>query len=281
MYVMVEGRKLLMGLALLAVLLIPGVLYLGYLDDLGETSLVSAGEPETVGETVKTGSWGLCFRNPGQPPVADVSEAAISQFDAKYIGNQQEKKVYLTFDCGYESGCTEHILDVLKAHEIPAAFFVVGNYLETEPELIRRMVEEGHIVGNHTWNHPNMSEISDKAAFETQLRKVSDAYREITGEDMPMYYRPPQGIYSQENLKMAQELGYKTVFWSLAYVDWKQDQQPDRKDAMEKLTSRIHNGAVILLHNTSETNNEILDEQLTCWENMGYTFGTLDELFAD
>lgn len=232
-------------------------------------------------EPLETGAWGLSFQQKNKPPVADVSAQEIGVYDAKYIGDTQKKTIYLTFDCGYEAGYTETILDVLKTHNAPAAFFVVGNYLETQPELVCRMAQDGHIVGNHTWNHPDMSAISDITAFSQQLQKVSDAYKACTGTEMPRYYRPPQGVYSQDNLKMAQELGYKTVFWSLAYVDWKQDAQPTEEYAMEKLTERIHDGAVVLLHNTSSTNCAVLDRVLTCWEQMGYEFGTLDELFAD
>lgn len=262
----IDLKKLLGCLGMLLAVLIPAAIYLSYRDQ------------ET--QTLETGSWGLSFQTPGQPPVADATADELGVYDAKYIG-KQENVIYLTFDCGYENGCTEKLLDVLKAHQAPAAFFVVGNYIESAPELVRRMAEEGHTVGNHTWSHPDMSAISDKTAFSQQLQKVRDAYKRCTGAEMPMYYRPPQGIYSQENLKMAQELGYRTVFWSLAYVDWKTDAQPSEEEAMKKLTSRIHPGAVVLLHNTSTTNAAVLDRLLTRWEEMGYTFGTLDELFAD
>lgn len=142
------------------------------------------------------------------------------------------------------------------------------------------MVAEGHTVGNHTYHHRNMSEISDPAVFEEELSSVAALYENITGQEMPRYYRPPQGVYSEENLKMAQSLGYKTVFWSLAYVDWENDRQPTREEAFSKLLPRIHNGAIVLLHSTSQTNAEILDELLTRWEEEGYTFITLDALFS-
>ena len=142
------------------------------------------------------------------------------------------------------------------------------------------MVSEGHIVGNHTMHHPDMSKISNMASFQKELKELEDLYRETTGEEMPKYYRPPQGNYSEENLKMAKELGYKTVFWSLAYVDWNNDSQPTREYAFSKLLPRIHNGAVVLLHSTSSTNAEILDELLTKWKEMGYTFGSIDKLFT-
>lgn len=229
---------------------------------------------------IPAGSWGLSFQQEGKTPVGTVSSGVLAQYDAAYAGDPDEPVIYLTFDAGYESGQTGKILDVLKAHGAPAAFFVVGNYLETEPALVRRMAQEGHIVGNHTYHHYDMSQISDRAAFEKELRDVETAYEAITGEAMPRYYRPPQGVYSEDNLKLAQELGYRTVFWSLAYVDWLQDKQPTAEEAFSKLIPRIHNGAVVLLHSTSQTNADILDELLTRWEDLGYTFGSLDDLFA-
>ena len=141
------------------------------------------------------------------------------------------------------------------------------------------MAADGHIVGNHTWHHYDMSKIADLQTFTREVQSVADKYREITGAEMPPYYRPPQGIYSEENLKMAKTLGYRTVFWSLAYVDWLRDDQPTPELAFSKLLPRIHPGAVVLLHSTSATNADILDELLTKWEAMGYRFGTLDELF--
>ena len=277
MYCTIELKKLIPAVAMALMILIPGTLYL--LQGRGEAEETAAVTEETA-SVLETGAWGLSFQTPGQPPKADVTAEQLGTYGAKYIGDTSEKVMYLTIDCGYEIGCTPTILDVLKKHNVKAAFFVVGNFIESEPDLIRRMVEEGHIVGNHTWRHPDMSEISDPESFQSQLSQVEEAYKEITGQDMPKYYRPPQGVYSESNLKMAQELGYKTVFWSLAYVDWKQDDQPAAEYAMEKLTERAHNGAVVLLHNTSTTNAEILDQLLTKWEEMGYSFGTLDDLFS-
>lgn len=230
--------------------------------------------------TIQTGSWGLSFQQEGKPPVGNASAQALAQYDAKFLGDVEKPTIYLTFDAGYESGQTAKILDVLKAHDVPAAFFVVGSYLENEPALVRRMAEEGHIVGNHTYHHYDMSQISDRSAFEKELRDVETAYEAVTGSPMPKYYRPPRGEYSEDNLKMAKELGYRTVFWSLAYVDWLQDDQPTAEEAFSKLLPRIHNGAVVLLHSTSQTNADILDELLTKWEDMGYRFASLDELFA-
>ena len=231
------------------------------------------------GGALETGAWGLSFQREGAPPTGPASVEQLRAYDAAYLGDTTRKVLYLTFDAGYENGCTAKILDVLKKHQVPAAFFLVGNYLERNPDLVRRMVEEGHIVGNHTMHHYDMSKISDKETFTKELQDLEALYRQVTGQELQKFYRPPQGIYSETNLEMAKALGYKTVFWSLAYVDWNNDSQPTREQAMSKLLPRIHNGAVILLHSTSKTNAEILDELLTQWEKMGYSFQSITELF--
>ena len=232
-----------------------------------------------LAETVETGAWGLSFRTEGQPPVGTVNRSVLQGYDAAFLGNTEEKVLYLTFDAGYENGCTAQILDILKGQEVEAAFFLVGNYLEKNADLVRRMVSEGHIVGNHTMHHPDMSKISDLNAFRKELEDLEALYRQITGQEMPKYYRPPQGVYSESNLQMAKQLGYKTVFWSLAYVDWNNDGQPTAEYAFSKLLPRTHNGAVILLHSTSKTNAAILEQLIQKWKAMGYRFGTLEELF--
>lgn len=223
-------------------------------------------------------NWGLSFQEDGKAPVGNATPSYLKDFDAYYVEETEEKKIYLTFDCGFENGNTPAILDALKKHNAPAAFFIVGNYMETSPELVKRMVDEGHTVGNHTYHHPDMSKIGDKEAFGKELADLEALYEETIGQPMTKYYRPPQGIYSESNLKMAQELGYKTFFWSLAYVDWYQDQQPSKEEAFKKLLGRIHPGAIVLLHSTSSTNAAILDELLTKWEEMGYSFHSLDQL---
>ena len=227
-----------------------------------------------------TGSWGLSFRQEGAPPIGSAGKDQLRQYQAAYIGDVGEKVLYLTFDAGYENGCTAKILDTLKEKQVPAAFFLVGNYIQRSPDLVRRMVAEGHTVGNHTMHHYDMSRLSDKAAFSRELTDLEALYKETVGQELPKDYRPPQGIYSEENLKMAQELGYQTVFWSLAYVDWNNDSQPTKETAFAKLLPRTHNGAVVLLHSTSKTNAEILGELIDKWKAMGYRFGTLEELFA-
>ncbi len=223
-------------------------------------------------------NWGLGFGKEGEQPTGNTSAEELKKYNAYFLGNNSEKKIYLTFDCGYENGNTEAILDALKKHGVKATFFVVGHYLESAPDLIKRMISDGHTVGNHTYHHPDMSTISNMEKFKKEMDDVAILFEKITGQKISMYYRPPQGKYNIENLKMAKELGYHTFFWSLAYVDWNQDSQPSHEEAFNKLTKRIHSGAVVLLHNTSKTNGEILDELLTKWEGMGYTFGILSEL---
>ena len=202
----------------------------------------------------------------------------LKQYDAYYRDDTGDKILYLTFDAGYENGNTAAILDALKKHDAPATFFVVGNYLTSSPDLVKRMQEEGHTVGNHTFHHPDMSAISTLEDFAKELQDVETLYDEITGQPLTKFYRPPQGKYSESNLKMARELGYRTFFWSLAYVDWYEDDQPSKEEAFDKLLSRIHPGAIVLLHSTSSTNAQILDELLTRWEEMGYTFGSLENI---
>lgn len=240
------------------------------------SAYTSAAAPAAV--PASAGNWGLSFPTEGQAPVGNATVAELAQYDAYYLGDTGKKVIYLTFDCGYENGNTAQILDALKAHHAPAAFFVVGHMIESAPDLICRMAAEGHIVGNHTYHHPDMSAISDQTAFQKELDSLAALYQETTGQPLPKFYRPPQGKYSAENLKQAQALGYQTILWSLAYVDWYTDNQPTAEQAYAKLLPRIHDGAIVLLHSTSQTNADILDELLTKWEGMGYTFASLDEL---
>ena len=232
-----------------------------------------------AGAAVETGSWGLHFQNQGDVPEGTVSTQILKTLGASYVGNTQEQVLYLTFDAGYENGCTARILDVLKKHDVKAAFFLVGHYMKSNPDLVRRMAAEGHTVANHSMHHPDMTKLS-QAEFQQELTDLENLYREITGAELAKFYRPPQGLYSEENLRQAKSLGYHTVFWSLAYVDWNNDAQPTPETAKEKLLPRTHKGAIILLHSTSETNAQVLDELLTKWKAMGFTFQSIDQLFA-
>lgn len=262
--------------------IIPTVLFLCAMFFLGRTLAAAVyGVRETSAEVLSSENWGLGFGEEGQKPTGNAGAQELAEYDAYYVGEGEEKVIYLTFDCGYENGNTEPILDALKKHQAPATFFVVGHYLESAPELVKRMVEEGHTVGNHTYHHPDMSSISGESDFRKEMEAVEELYREVTGEELIKYYRPPQGKYNVENLRMAKEMGYTTFFWSLAYVDWYQDSQPSHEEAFSKLIGRIHPGAVVLLHSTSQTNGEIMDELLTKWKKMGYTFRPLSDFVQE
>lgn len=224
--------------------------------------------------------WGLGYSVPGQQPQGMASRESLLEYDAYYVGDSGEKVIYLTFDAGYENGYMETILDVLKNTKVPAAFFLVGTYIRDNPKQVERMLEEGHIVANHTMNHPDMSVISELSSFKNELSQAELLYKELTQQDMPKYYRPPRGIYSTDNLEMAKELGYKTIFWSLAYVDWYVNKQPSHEEAFAKLIPRAHSGMVLLLHTTSKTNAEILEELICKYKELGYEFKTLDSLTA-
>ena len=243
---------------------------------------LTAKKAERVGVSAllheKSENWGLGFGTEGKPPTGNASAEELKKYNAYFIGDTTQNTIYLTFDCGYENGNTEPILDALKKHDVKATFFVVGNFLETSPEIVKRMIAEGHTVGNHTYHHLDMSSISSMDAFKKETQDVENLFEQITGTPITKFYRPPQGKYNIENLKMAQELGYHTFFWSLAYVDWYQDKQPTKDEAFGKLLKRIHPGAIVLLHSTSSTNAQILDELLTKWEEMGYTIKPLTEL---
>lgn len=228
--------------------------------------------------SVQSASWGLSFQEEGKRPAGNATIDDLKQYNAYYASDTDEKILYLTFDAGYENGNTPAILEALKKHQAPAVFFAVGNFIKDNPDLIKRMITEGHIVGNHTMTHPDMSQISSMESFQKELEGVEELYTSVTGELMTKFYRPPRGVYSTENLSMAKELGYSTFFWSLAYVDWIQEQQPSKEEAFQKLIPRIHPGAIVLLHNTSSTNAAILDELLTRWEEMGYQFHSIKEL---
>lgn len=227
---------------------------------------------------MSSNNWGLSFQEEGKAPVIDVDIEKLKELEGYYLGDESQKRIYLTFDAGYENGNTEKILDALKEHNVKAAFFLVGNYLETCPEIVKRMVEEGHLVGNHTYHHKDMAYLKTEESFLKELTDLEMLYKKITGEDMAKFYRPPQGKYNETQLQWAKEHGYKTCFWSLAYVDWDEKKQPSKEEAMEKLTRRIHPGAIVLLHSTSSTNGDIIGDIIKEWKNMGYTFGELTDL---
>lgn len=223
--------------------------------------------------------WGLHFeKNNNQPEITEDINF-LNDLNVYYRDFSGEKVIYLTFDAGYEAGYTEQMLDTLKKHNAPGTFFLTASYIENNPSMVQRMLEEGHTVANHTVTHPNMSQVSYEQ-FEKELLGVEEVFFEVTETKLPKYFRPPQGAYNEESLKHAKKMGYKTVFWSLAYKDYDKDNQPNHSYAYESLLPNIHDGAILLLHNMSKTNAEILDGLLTKYTEMGYSFKSLDNFIT-
>ncbi|MBQ8545788.1 MAG: polysaccharide deacetylase family protein [Clostridia bacterium] len=199
--------------------------------------------------------------------------------DERYPSIEDEEKViYLTFDAGYENGNVEKIIDILNEENVKGAFFILDNLILKNQDLVKKMIESGHTVANHTLKHKDMTKIKSKEEFAKELSSLEELYYNTFGENMPRYYRPPEGKLNEENLSWADELGYKTIMWSFAYADWDNGKQPSKEYALNKIMENIHNGEVMLLHPTSKTNAEILKEVIVKLKDQGFRFGTLDEL---
>lgn len=221
-------------------------------------------------------SWWFRRNSDHLPPSAQM-DINISQYDAYYLGDTQHKVIYLTFDEGYENGYTTQILDILKANDVKAAFFVTKDYIERNPELIKRMVDEGHIVGNHSVTHSDMPDLSDEQ-IKSELDECAEYFKEVTGVEMPRFFRPPAGVYSIRSLEKTQDAGYKTIFWSFAYKDWETDNQPGKEEAYNMVMNNYHNGSIMLLHAVSQSNTEALDDMIKSLKQEGYTFLSLYDL---
>ncbi len=220
--------------------------------------------------------WGIKRNdNHNQPDLGTTNKALIEKYGGIAMGSKDSKNVYLTFDMGYEAGYTAKILDTLKANKVPACFFITAHYLNTQPDLVQRMIDEGHIVGNHTVNHKSLPALSDEEVKE-EIQKLHTAVFEKTGYEMK-YIRPPKGEYSQRVLDLSKKMGYTTVMWSLAYDDWEENKQGREEYGKKKILDNIHPGAVILLHATSKDNSNILDECIKEIKKMKYNLKSLDE----
>ncbi|MCM3618670.1 delta-lactam-biosynthetic de-N-acetylase [Sutcliffiella horikoshii] len=224
--------------------------------------------------------WGFKKSQNHQPPDAGQKyNELLKKHNAFYLGDKSKKEIFLTFDNGYENGYTAKVLDVLKKKKVPAAFFVTGYYLKDQPELVKRMVNEGHIVGNHSWHHPDMTQVND-VRFKKELDMIKDEYKKITGLENMTYMRPPRGTFSDRSLALANQMGYQHVFWSLAYVDWNTDQQRGWKYAYDNIMAQIHPGAILLLHSVSKDNADAMERVIEDLQEQGYVFKSLDELGA-
>ena len=233
----------------------------------------------------QTHSW-YCKRTPDhKQPTLDTQMQFITEYGGYYLDNRhgdgcRDKVIYLTFDAGYENGNVQKVLDVLKSEQVPGAFFVLAHLIEANTELVKRMIDEGHLVCNHTVKHRDMTRVRSQEEFESELKALETLFYEKTGSVMPKYYRPPEGRFSESNLRMAHQAGYYTIFWSFAYADWDNNKQLSPEAAKKIIVDNVHNGAVLLLHPTSATNAAVLGSVIRELKAQGYRFGTLDELVA-
>lgn len=224
-------------------------------------------------------NWYFVNREKGKTPEPPKeSENFFKDLGAYYVGDTDSKVLYLTFDEGYENGNTMKILDTLKEEQVPAAFFVVGPYLDGYPDIVKRMVDEGHLVCNHTNHHPSMASILDKDKFNKEFTDVEEKFKNLTSQDMPKFFRPPMGKYSKNSLQQTQNLGYKTIFWSFAYKDWLVKEQPSEEYAIKKIVDGAHPGCIMLLHAVSDTNTKVLKTVIQNLKSQGYEFKSLNEL---
>ncbi|CDO04439.1 polysaccharide deacetylase [Oceanobacillus picturae] len=221
--------------------------------------------------------WGYKKNFNHELPYIGKYESMLEEYGAYYADKTGQKNIYLTFDNGYEEGYTDDILDVLKNKDVPATFFVTGHYVESEPDLVKRMVDEGHIIGNHSYHHPDFSIIT-KGAIKEELEDLEKAVAEVSDQDELKYLRPPRGIFNEQTLKWSYELGYIHVFWSLAFIDWETNKQKGWEYAFNQIMDQVHPGAVVLLHTVSSDNAQALEKLITELQKEGYSFKSLDDL---
>lgn len=231
-------------------------------------------QPSTV---VDAYGWG--YKKNANNDIPDVGkyEAMLASHLAFYADKQTDKNIYLTFDNGYEAGYTESVLDILQQEKVPATFFVTGHYVEEEPDLVKRMEQDGHIIGNHSYYHPDFTTMT-KEAIDEELQMVEDAVANITKQKEMKYVRPPRGTFNEETLQWTKELGYVSVFWSLAFIDWETNKQKGSKYAYDQIMDQVHPGAIILLHTVSEDNAQALEKVIQQLKEEGYQFKSLDDL---
>lgn len=228
-------------------------------------------------------SWYIIRNNENKQPQTDSRYSFIEKYNAFYLNKNytnesRDKVIYLTFDAGYSNENLKSILDTLKEENVTAAFFILSNLVLKSPDIVKQMANDGHFVCNHTSKHLDISKASNKDEIKTEIKKLEDVYRDLTGEEMKKYFRPPEGRFNEESISYINELGYKTVFWSFAYEDWDNEKQPSLAYAKQKIFANLHNGEIMLLHPTSKTNAAILKDVISELKSRGYRFGTLDEL---
>ena len=220
--------------------------------------------------------WGIKRgNNHEQPDLGSRNRELIEKYNGMAMGNKESKNIYVTFDLGYEAGYTSNILDTLKENNVPATFFITAHYVNTASDLVQRMIDDGHIIGNHTVNHKSMPNLNQTELTDELMNLHTSIYQKF-GYEMK-YMRPPKGEYSEKSLNYTTKLGYIPVMWSFAYADWDEAAQPSMETGIKKIIDNVHNGEIMLLHATSKTNMEILDTVIKQIKNMGYEFKSLDE----
>lgn len=226
-------------------------------------------------------SWYCVHTKNGERPNADASMSFIDKYECYYISKPSDsdrKRIFLTFDAGYENGNVEKILDVLKEKKAVGAFFILEHLAESEPELVKRMANEGHLVCNHTANHKDMTKISDKETFCAELQRLEKSVWDCCSVETAHFYRPPEGRFNELNLMWADEIGYKTVLWSFAYDDWDNNRQMSPDKALSKILDGAHDGEILLLHPTSDTNAAILGELIDKLREQGFVISSLEDI---
>ena len=226
-------------------------------------------------------SWWYTPKKNGEIPLGPKEGMEYNKlYNGYYLGDTSKKYIYLTFDEGYENGYTPKILDVLYKENVKAAFFVTLPYIKEHPELVKRMIDEGHVVGNHSATHPSMAQkaTQGREVFNKELLDVEKEFKKVTGRDIDKFFRPPMGIFSETSMSYTNLLGYKSIYWSFAYGDYDENKQPDPVEAKNLIIERTHNGGIYLLHAMSKTNTGILEELIEYWKSQGFEFRSLYEI---
>ena len=257
-----EKRNIRLKRKVLLLLIMMSVLYPTNRVHLLKPQTVQAAETDYSRYSNVKKSWFFRRNTDHQPSEGAVTAKSLATYHAFYYDNKtREKVIYLTFDCGYENGYTGKLLDTLKKHDVKAVFFVTKHFVKSQPELCKRMKEEGHLVGNHTMNHPSLPSKS-VSQIQNEIKGLEQIFKEEIGYQLDKYFRPPMGEYSDRVLRVAQDMGYTTVFWSMAYGDYDPDKQPGKQYVIDHFKKYYHKGAIPLMHNISKSNAEALDEVL-------------------
>ncbi len=234
-------------------------------------------DPKAIPAYSKEYIWYYLPHERNKQPLPMEKAKFLSEHSVLFVGKPDEKVVYLTFDDCPENNNIPLILDVLEKHKARATFFMTASYIRDHPEVIRKIVENGSIVGNHTTNHVVVSQLTFEK-FQKELHGVEDAYQEATGQQLPKFFRPPRGRFSEASLKYADRMGYTTVFWSFCYRDWNEDRQPSADQVYAAILKELHPGEIMMLHSQSSTNVKALDMIVSALIEKGYAFGSIAEI---